>query len=338
MNTILFILLQALTIQQGEQTIVYHMPFTEIAIDVHYTQQVRKAGPFAAYAQELLGIGDAVTETDTLYVLDHFETGTRTTADPNRVYKVNAESGIDLQLLTLNNKGLLYGYNVQEEKSAKKKDHNKPHMQKSSKREPVAPLSEEALHTSDPYERAKVVQRQILQLREARTYLLLGESEHQPADGVAMETLLQSIDEQEQALLLLFTGTVQSQKMNKTLYYAPSQSTQVILGRFDRHHGIVNESGDGQPITLTIEVEEQRLSAPATVAKKAKNAPVASPIYYNLPGSAHYQLHMGEEMIREQKIAVAQLGVSIPLTRDLLRSDNHITIDTKTGNIQSICK
>lgn len=332
-------MLQALTVSPGEQTVVYHMPHTEIAVDIHYTREVREAGAYANFAEEMLGVRNAVTKSDTLYTLDRIETGTRTTADPERVYKVTAEAGIDLQLLTLDEKGILNGYNVP---YLKPKHHDKKPGRKPQPEQTILPppLPEEAVNADSPREQAKIVAKQILQLREARTYLLLGESEHQPSDGAAIEVLLRGIEDQERALTALFTGRVRTEHGHKTLYYAPTTSTQVILGRFDEEHGVVSEEEEGDPIILTIETHEQRLTAEAAPAptKKAKNAPVPSPIYYNLPGKAHYQLRVGEEIFVERTIPVAQLGISVPLTRDLLTDKTHIQLNHKTGNIESIQK
>ena len=360
MKTLLFILLQAVMPAQGEQAIVYHMPYTEIAVEVNYERQIREAGPYARYARQMLGVDNAVMKGDTVYVLGHMDAHTRTTADANRVYKVDAEDGVGMQLLSLDKNGVLCGYNTKSVKvpssrlkvpGAKEQVPGSrfqvpgakeqvpgmgPRME--PRMEPLpAPLSEDALKDTTAHARAAAVAKQILQLREARTYILLGESEHQPSDGAGIEALLRGIDEQERALTALFMGHIRREPQRKVLYYAPNESTQAILGRFDEQHGITDENGVGQPIILTITANPQRMSA-ATPDKKSKKAPVASPIYYNLPGSADYQLRLGEDVMAERTIAVAQLGVAIPLTRELLTENTHIQLDNKTGNILSITK
>lgn len=337
--TFIFILLQTLLLQENEQAIVYYLPKTEIAITVEYDMTVNTAGPLAAFAEEMLGIREVVSTSDTIYTIDKVTTGTRTTADNSRCYKIVPQAGLETQLLSIDHKGILRGYNIAGEEENEPTHEPKIGLPHKAKVRRSAPLNEEALQAADDRERARAVAKQISQIREARTYLLLGESEHQPADGRAMDVLLKAMNEEEEALVALFIGEQTTTHMKKTLHYLPTESTQVILARFSREKGIVDRKDYGLPITLTIsQIERQKVEAVAADAKPDKKAPKPSAICYNLPGKATYQLHIGEEQKAERTISVAQFGVAIPLTENLLRTGNttHIHFNTRTGNIESI--
>lgn len=326
-------------VSDQEQALVYYMPQTEIVLTVKYEVETLQPGRLAEYA-ELLGINHAITEADTLYRLLDIETGTRTSADKSRICKVVAESGIDLQLLNINEKGLLVGYNL-ESKSKKQETRNKKQATEYKEQQAVEvkTLLEEALKAENDKELAQAVVEQILRLREARLYLLTGESENPPKDGKQFELTLQAIHEEEQQLVEMFTGKRETKIEEKCLYYKPEQSTEVIIARFDTHKGIVSEKEDGMPIRLTIYANKQRLMSQSADVKKDKKAPQPSPIYYNLPGDAHYILRTGEKEWVDRTIWVGQFGISVPLTRDLfMEKGTKIRFNEKTGNVESICK
>lgn len=329
-------------VSEQEQALVYYMPWTEIAIDVKYETEIFTPGKLAAFAS-MIGVDDAITEADTIYRIVDIETGTRTTADKQRVYKVLAEPNINLQLLSINKKGLLAGYNhVQGDNVPSTKDvqRNKEQGTRSKEQKVIlpAPLTEDGLKAETDTALAEAVLDQIMRLREARLYLLTGESENPPKDGRQLEATLRAIHEEEQQLVALFVGRHEIKREHRTLYYTPDLSTEVVIARWNEHKGLVDAKEIGEPITLTITTNRQRLMTAGSV-KKDKKAPQPSPIYYNLPGDAHYTLRVGEKEWADRTIWVAQFGVSVPLTRDLfVGNDTKIIFNTHTGNVESICK
>lgn len=333
-------------VSEREQALVYYMPKTEIALKVTYEVETRTAGRLSAYAH-LLGAENVITKSDTVCRVLDIEAGTRTTADKQRVCKVLAEPGIDLQLLNINSKGLLAGYNnvqrdhVQSTKDVQRNQEprtkNKEQGLKTKKTDMPAPLGEDALKAKTDADMAKAVLDQILRLREARLYLLTGESENPPKDGKQFDLMLKAIHKEEQQLTELFVGKRELRREEKYLYYSPEQSTEVILARLNEN-GLVDAEETGLPIRLTISTTRQRLMSASEPKKKDKKAPQPSSIYYNLPGEAHYTVTVGEKEWVDRTIWVAQLGVSVPLTRDLFQAGTKIVMNTKTGNVESICK
>lgn len=330
--------MNAQIVENNEQAIVYYMPFTRIAITAEYEVIEREAGRFAAYAG-LLGIENPVLQSDTTYRMIRLWGGTKTEADPNRAYKVVATKDGNEQLLTLTKKGILYGYNIawDEEKKQNDKKHSS-HKSHSDLSENVMPLLEEGLESDSKEQQAQAAAKQIFHLREARTYLLTGESETPVADGKQMDLLLKEMHKQELALTELFTGKTTCRKEEKTIYYTPSQSTEVIIGRFSEEEGLTGADDEGTPIKLMLIAQHQKAVSPAVPAKKSKKDPQPSQIYYNLPGSVEMTLLYGDKLLEERKIDVAQFGVAVPLTKDLIVPGTHIRFNTLTGNIQSITK
>ena len=105
-------LMQAQLVQENETAVVYYMPKTELVITLSYERIEQEPGIFYQYAQRYLGAKDIVTEKKTTYQLSDMALSTQASADTERAYKVNAQKGYQLQLLSLTTDGRLAGYNI----------------------------------------------------------------------------------------------------------------------------------------------------------------------------------------------------------------------------------
>ena len=117
--------MQATIIEENEPALIYYTPKTVLALDFTYTVEKEEVGPYAQFAADMLGATDFVKENKTVYSLQNVMIGTKAEADPTRPHKVVPEKGLDMQLLRLNEKNILVGYNipVEPEKAAHPKHH-----------------------------------------------------------------------------------------------------------------------------------------------------------------------------------------------------------------------
>ena len=178
--------------------------------------------------------------------------------------------------------------------------------------------------------------KQIYRLRETRLNLLAGDMEHVPADGVAMQLVLDELNKQEQALVELFVGTRIVNRSSYTLRYQPEESVEKeVICRLSQHTGIVDKNDlSGEPIYLTIDATKQDLRRQLAEDNKA---PMPSQLYYNLPGSAVVRIEYKGQVMTASEFAVAQWGVAIPLAAELFtKTAPVIHINPQTGNILSI--
>ena len=201
------------------------------------------------------------------------------------------------------------------------------------------PLVEEQFVAGSVAKMAEGAAKQIYRIRETRLNILAGDVEHVPADGKAMELVLNELNKQEQALVALFVGTTQVTRHTHTLLYTPAESVEnEVVCRLSAHNGIVDKQDlSGEPLYLSLEAKKQTL-LPGVYYDK--NAPVLSQIYYNLPGEAQVALSFKGKKVAEQNVTVAQYGIAIPLVQDLFTTKPTpiIKINKETGNILSIEK
>lgn len=328
----------AQVLNEGESALVYYSPKTSLNLVFSYMTETQERGIYAEFAEDLLGATEVVKENSKVCTLLDVHVGTKTETDYNRPHKVNAESGIPM-LLTINDKGLLTGYNVApaDKKDAPKHDNTKPACKsKKNVYSTVAPYPEEVLKAATPQAQAFEVAKQIFHIRETRMYLLSGEVEHAPADGEAMKLVLEELDKQERELTELFVGKTSKKREQKTVRVEPSNEGQLLF--FSEENGFT----DGDNIDAdTIEV---RMSCQPQVLKpiegKQKKGAELSQIVYNVPGYCVVNIFYKDRNLASRTIPVAQFGADVALPKSWFTGKElpKIIFSEKTGNVISISK
>jgi len=333
---VLATMLRAQTVQEDELALVYYMPQTQLCFDIEYEEVILHKGPFADYAKQYLAATDIITEDARSFRLTGVRSRVKTVADFTRAYKVIAEPGLEMQLLALTPMGTLKGYNTRVTDCAPNRKPNSP-VQAVESQSPVMPLLEEYIVGKSVAQQAQGAAKLIYRIRENRMYLLGGEVDHAPADGKAMELLLDEMNRQERELVNLFIGTREVIKHKKTLTYTPIKTEEVELCLFSEKEGVVSEGGE--PVMLQL-IAHRQSRGTSHNEKKDKKAPQPSQIYYNLPGTANYKVVYLNETLIDRTAVVAQFGVSIPLVKELFTQKPLpvIQFDTESGNIKSISK
>ena len=343
--------MQATTIEENEPALIYYTPKTVPALDFTYTVEKEEVGPYAQFAADMLGATNFVKENKTVYTLKNVMIGTKTEADPTRPHKVVPEKGLDMQLLRLNEKNILVGYNspVEPEKAAHPKHHTSTTEGVKSRNTSihVAPYPEEVLKASTPKAQAYEIAKQIFHIRETRMYLLSGEVEHAPADGKAMELVLEELDKQERELTELFVGKRSVTTEHKRIMWDHInhdnhmvRASQKDFLYFSEENGFTDKDNiDADSITIFVGHRAQEYTIPRT-DKNSKKGEALSQISYNLPGSAIVRIIYQGRLLGERTIPVAQLGIDIPLPKSLFTGKElpKIVFSEKTGNIISISK
>lgn len=343
---------QAQIIEKDEPALIYYSPKTILALDFTYTVEKHEIGPYAQFAADMLGATDFVKENKTVYSLENVIIGTKTEADLERPHKVVPEKGVDNQLLCLNGKNLLVGFNLseEEEKPACKKHQTstKEGVKSRITSIHVAPYPEEVLKASSPRAQAFEIAKQIFHIRETRMYLLSGEVEHAPADGKAMQIVLDELDKQERELTELFVGkrSVQTEhkvvlldKIAKHTFRENAINDDFLY--FSEENGFTHkENVDADSIKISISRRTMSYKVTDLDTKRGKKEEAVSQISYNLPGNALIQVSYKDRLIAERTIPVAQLGIDVPLPQSLFTGKQlpKIRFDEKTGNLVSISK
>ena len=334
----------AQVVRENEAAVVYYMPKTELVIHIDYEVVTQTPGVFYQYAERYLGAEEIIMENNTNCQLRAVRVATESSADTERAYKVTAQKGINTQLVSLSEDGRLVGYGIEnaslqfsERSQGELQNGSKAAYSLEAKSEELMPLLEEQFMAGSVAKMAEGAAKQIYRIRETRLNILAGDVEHVPADGKAMELVLNELDKQEQALVALFVGKTQVTYHTHAVRYVPGESVEKeVVCRLSAHNGIVDKNDlSGEPLYLTLVAKKQTL-LPAGIADK--NTPSLSQIHYNLPGEAQVELTFKGKQMAEQTVAVAQYGIAIPLAQELFTGKTvpTIQISAETGNILEI--
>ena len=334
-------LCHAQLVLENEAAVVYYMPKNEVAITLEYDVIEQTPGVFYQYAERYLGAKEVIAEEKTTYMLSDVTTNLITSADHQREYKVTAGTGNNEQYLTLTEDGRLLGYGLEDVEECKvegeKLEARGERREARGERQELMPLLEEQFLASSVAKMAEGAAKQIYRIREMRLNLLAGEMEHVPADGEAMKLVLDELNNREQALAELFVGKTVVRHSKQTLKYEPVECVyDAVLCRFSKHSGVVAaEDLSGEPIYISVDATQELVQTPIEQNSKA---PTLSQIYYNLPGRAKLSIMYKDEEMVHATYAIAQLGVAIPLAKELFTSKQRpiIRINPQTGNILSI--
>jgi len=336
--------LMAQGLQEGESALVYYSPQTTIILDFQYSIEKQEKGLYAEYAEELLGIKNAIEADQNVYRLENVTFHTRTNADLTRAHIVPADANVPVQWLSINEKGLLKGFNLPMQTQPAPRKHEQKDKPVVTTPEAL-PLMEDILEAKTLADEAGLVAKHIFRLRETRMYLLSGEVEHAPADGTAMKLVLEELSKQEAQLTLLFTGKTTRSVAHKNIEICPKGDAVVTneLLYFSAENGFTSaENIDAELIRIHSTYTHQQLQAPAEepAPKKGKKISEPSPIVYNLPGYASIEVLYRNDKLGARTLPVAQFGVDVPLSKDLFTGKELpvIVLNEKTGNIESISK
>ena len=331
----------AQVVRENEAAVVYYMPKTELAITIDYELIEQQPGVFYQYAERYLGAQQIIIEESQNYQLVGVKTQVVSSADTQRPFKVVAQKGMNTQLVSLSEDGRLVGYGL-ENASLQFSERSQGELQDGTeclqaRGEELMPLLEEQFMAGSVAKMAEGAAKQIYRIRETRLNILAGDVEHVPADGKAMELVLNELNKQEQALVALFVGTTKVTRHTHTLLYTPAESVEnEVICRLSAHNGMVDKNDlSGEPIYLTLDATYRTLLPGGYVDK---NTPALSQLYYNLPGEAKMVMQFKGEVVAEGHFEVAQYGVAVPLAQELFtgKSAPIIEISAETGNILEI--
>lgn len=326
----------AQVVVRNEPAFVYYLPQTVCEFEVEVERTEVLVGPFFRYSERYLGTADVAKESQVTYAIKSVRMSTKAEADPARCYKITPDKNIFSYMPQIDERGLLCAVNeiVPSVAIPAKVVGNNPEPALS--KAPLMPLNEEQMLASSVAKMAEGAAKQIYLLRTSRTNWLIGDVEKMPADGESFDKLLCELNKQEQELTELFVGKTVKKTYTTTIRYIPtaSQNSEVLF-RFSKTAGVVDANDlSGTPVYLNMQAQRQQY---IETSKPMSAGSVA--LYANLPGSAEIRVVEGKFEWVNERIEVAQFGVSVPLKMELFgKQPAKVRFNPETGAVLSISK
>lgn len=319
--------------------IIYSLPKTSFIINAEITKVTVKAGPYYRYAERYLGVKDVATEDVVYYELGKVTLVNKGVPDPENTYKIEFKQKTVAPFAYLTRDGLLCAIN--DEYVPESADEEKKVEQTTTAMSPASVYTEDLLMAGSVAKQAEVAAKQIYHLRESRTDILTGDADNLPPDGEAMKIVISKLEEQEKALVKLFTGT----ESKETTYYDVSivpedELDREVLFRFSTKLGILDEDDlGGEPVYINLTAIER---APELDPKEAeKKAKMMKGIVYNVPGKARVEVIRNNKTLLKKETLVVQFGSRETLAPVILEDKKQpvkVVFYPETGSIRQITK
>ena len=305
--------------KSNDYGLVYSLPTTVADFSVTARKTVRKAGPYCNYAEKYLGMTNVVMKDGQAWELVGVSASTHGVANSERQYQMQFKSGQSVHIVCADD-GRLAGINVGSIDIPPMAADVAEHSVKSAEVAVDAALSAQSgdiLASQSVAKRAELAAQQIYRIRQSRNDYMTGDADQMP-DGAAMKIIMQRLDEQEKALMVLFTGTEEQSEATKVFSFTPDENEvkDHVLCRISDYNGIVDRTDlSGEPIYVSftpVEVPTMPVNEKGEAKKVGKDA-----IIYNIPGRVAAIARYKGENVLSHEFDCAQVGFQFGLEPSL---------------------
>lgn len=303
-----------------EYGLIYSLPTTALDIYIEAELSEETPGEFYNYAKRHLGIDKAITKprrTATLRNVVIVPRGIAT--DRNRMLAQFKAGTSAFMHLTPDNLPLAINTDEIYDQAVPSLPQPRPAspspLDGDGARQAVTADMARSASTS---KKAELAAQRVFELRETRSDILSGNADNPPADGAAMQLVLDNLAAQEAALTAMFEGVRTTSTVVKKVTLVPD-STDIdgaVVARLSAVDGIVDADNlAGAPITVDVTVLEL-----GTLQANEKGEPKSFPkggVAYTVPGRALVQVKYAGRTVASAEVPLAQLGVVFGLNPSL---------------------
>lgn len=320
-----------------EEGITYFLPSTCVRVAITAKKVHHKPGEFCQFAERFLRLKNvAQTEYDE-WTIQQVNLSSYGVADKQKAYTVKLKAKTSAPFVGLSEDGRLLSINTE---APQEKELVKPSVvkEKASSVDPSSFKTQEILHAGSSSKMAELTANEIYDIRENRALLSKGQADFMPKDGEQLRLMLANLDEQEEGLLKLFTGTTTTETHTFVLDLQPKGETEkMLLFRFSKYLGIVaNDDPAGVP--YYVEIKDLHTLPETTVDPQMKPKKKVEDVRYAIPGRVNVRVFNDTDEFVSQSFPMAQFGKVEHLGGELFNKKNttRITFYPETGGIQKL--
>lgn len=324
--------------KHNEYGLIYSLPSTALEIEVTAVKQTFKGGPYYQYAKKYVGTDKVIMEDSDLWSIESVKITPYGVADPESEYLMQLKPGA-LTYIGVADDGMLLSINTEPEALPKRKN-------VTQNEEVVAPTGKEYLQyvgedfiaAQSSFKQAQMLAEELMEIREAKRDLTRGTAETMPTDGKQLELMLNSLAQEETALMQAFTGSETRCRITRSFTYLPSEEGKNVLFRLSDFDGFVAaDDYSGEPVYINVKVTNEG-ELPTDDKGEAKKMPKDA-VAYCIPGTAEISLSFNGKNIYSKEFQFAQFGVVFGLNPAIFtdkKDPSCAVFDPITGNVKEI--
>ena len=319
-----------------EEGVVYYLPKTLLEIKVTASKDTYTPGELCQYANRYLRLQNVSSTPSELWAIKSVQVNTVGIPDATKAFSVKLKDKTVTSQVELTEDGIIKAINTTAPKEKAPKE--EPAPEKPQRLDPRSFMSEEIMLAGSTNKMAELIAQEIYNIRESKNSLIRGEADYMPQDGTALKIMLSNLEEQEKAMMEMFTGITETTEHTFTFYVEPStEINDQILFRFSKKLGLLEEDNlAGEPIYLS--VTDESVLPPANEEGKANKR--LEGIIYNIPGKGRVSLESMDKSYYEDEVIITQFGETEVLINSLFNKkvNTRVIFNTTTGGISKIDK
>ena len=331
--------------------ITYALPRAGVRIFVEAVVERFEPGPYADYAQQLLGIENAASNPSVEWKLKNISLESFSEPDPDQVHKAMGEGAFSVSLTP---DGRLAGINSSVEIPVPSSVQTHRFIKAPQKKDGFSfahfndtPLYMQGDSTTnfrpvrvDDEQKAAEAAARIMECRLTRFHMAAGLMDEFHPDGTAYKVSLDELDKIEKDYLSLFVGRHTYQRETFSFDYVPSDATLgggEVVFRFSEQKGILPASDlSGKPVMIQMKTEEELQNKYAARASSENPFAGKKGVYYCMPAMGKVEIVFELKTIAAARLVFPQFGETAPLPERLLQGDYRIEIHPETGAVKKV--
>lgn len=332
------------TVSMSEGTIIYGLPRTVFNLSVEMERTIEIPGPYSRYADDLLGITDAVVAENEFWTITGITLHTHEELDPSEYYVIKSSSFLRSNALSLRREGLILDinplqfystekqsagaaneyeqfrfddlgsdeyYNLQRDTAFKRVNLDStfiriPYIVEKKKR-----LSKEQL--------AEKTARRIMEIRDGKHLILTGEANVFPQNDAAIKEM----NRIEKEYTELFAGKVIKENRSFSISLIPEPGMEqkpLALFQFSELTGPVTASSKGG-VPVNVELLPEKKTKALTIINSNQTGPSSitfDKLFYRVPDVVNIKISIGNEVLFNSRKLIYQFGETIQLPANFI--------------------
>jgi hypothetical protein len=328
------------TVHLREGSLVYALPRTVFKVKIDVERRIEKAGPYAKYAGDLLGLKDPITQDKETWSVTGINVISSEELDPSEFYVIETNTLFQTNVLALKKEGLILDINRD---YYERSGENRINKSLSGSRPGYSDLGADEYFVTQSDTAYKVVKldttfikipylvekkkqltldqlaekaaKSLLELRDGKHMILTGEANVFPQSNSAID----EINRMEADYLALFAGKIRTEAKTYSFTFIPQKETSgkpVTLLRFSNQSGVLDSPGNlGTPVTIKMTPPEKTRNISVVLKPVAAGAPAPryEKLYYRVPQIVSVEIKMGEEKLYNDRKLIYQFGQIVQL-------------------------
>lgn len=332
------------TVSVREGTIIYGLPRSVFTVVVEMERTVEIPGPYAKYAQDLLGLEKVIQSESESWAVKGVTVKTSEELDPSEYYIIESNTLFQTNVLVLKKQGLILDLNP--------KLYYSGHDQELINQFRTGQVSSFDLGSDEyfqlqrdtafrrvtvdssfikiPYivekkkkltvdQLAEKAARRLMEMRDGKHLILTGEATVFPqSDAPIIE-----MNQLEKELTELFVGKTITESRKFSYVVIPTKEMigkPAILFRFSEQTGPISGTGQsGKQVTIDF-IPEQKMKDLTIISKPhtEKDAPVYDKLFYRVPDVVNIKVSLGSDVLLSSRRLVYQFGQVVQLPQNYI--------------------